>query len=69
MSQPTSATARYRAGVKASGGKIIELRLSRSELDVLELLCEQLGVNRRDLIARLVDAEREKQGIPKLEDT
>jgi hypothetical protein len=70
MTAPAAQTPqqRYRREIKAAGGRIIELRLSRSELDTLELLTEHLGIGRRELIAQWIDAEREKQGIPKLED-
>lgn len=64
-----SAQSRYRQSVKAGGGRIIELRLSRSELDTLELVTEHLGIGRRELFLRWLDDERSKQGIPKLEDS
>jgi hypothetical protein len=63
-----TAQSRYRQGVKAAGGRIVEVRLSRSQLDTLDLLTEQLGIGRRELFTRWIEDERAKQGLPKLED-
>lgn len=61
-----TAMQRHRRMVRETGGRIVDIRLSRSECDTLDLLTEQLGINRRDLVARWIEDEREKQGIPKL---
>lgn len=53
-------TRRYRERMRQAGNRIVSLRLTASEADLLATMARERGIPPRELVARLLAAERER---------